>query len=347
MTQVAESSPERLRSEIEKAWQEQNESIKKTVESIIRIGELLLKVDAHFDAAKDKMGLLEFEESLPFTKSMASKYRHIAMNATLADRSFTQKLPPSIHSLYELSQVDPSELRKGLETGLISPEFQRSEIADYTSEHRLLSPTGTVGRPRKAEKVLYDVLLTLRVDRSVSAVDRAKLVDAISRLASTYSEVQCIPSRGVLAERLKVIRADAEKEFERLQKEVTPETHTLANLIDRAIESGRKNHNVVPSGWEWRERLRKELGLDVSGEVRVSDIFKEARKKEIISRFLPAKSHSQVIKSHILAMNYCDGKKSALKNLREIAAGVESKAKDKEEGQRVARAYLDAMPWAA
>jgi len=197
MTPVAESSLERLRSEIAKAWQEQNESIKKTVESIIRIGELLLKVDAHFEAAKDKMGLLEFEESLPFAKSMASKYRHIAMNATLADRSFTQQLPPSIHSLYELSQVDPSELRKGLETGLISPEFQRSEIAEYTSEHKPLTPTGTVGRPRKADKVLYDNLLTLRVDRSVSAPERAELVDAITRLASTYPTVQCVPSKAV------------------------------------------------------------------------------------------------------------------------------------------------------
>ena len=346
MTQVAESSVERLRSEIEKAWQDQNEFARKTVVSIVRIGELLLEADAHFEKAGDKMGLLEFEESLPFTKSMASKYRHIAMNATLADRSVTQQLPPSVRSLYELSQVDAGELRKGLETGLISPEFQRSEIADYTSKHRLLTPEGAEGRPRKAEKVLYDELLTLRVDRSVTAADRAKLVDAISRLASTYPEVQCVPSKGVLAERLKTIRVDAEKEFERLQKEVTPDTHTLANLIDRAIESARKNHNVVPSGWEWRERLRKELGLDVSGEVRASDIFKEARKKEIISRFLPAKSHSQVIKAHILAMNYCDGKTSALKNLREIAAGVESKAKDKEEGQRVARAYLNAMPWA-
>jgi hypothetical protein len=43
MTQVAESSLERLRSEIEKAWQEQNEFAKKTVESIVRIGELLLE----------------------------------------------------------------------------------------------------------------------------------------------------------------------------------------------------------------------------------------------------------------------------------------------------------------
>ena len=73
MTQVAESSVERLRSEIEKAWQDQNEFARKTVVSIVRIGELLLEADAHFEKAGDEMGLLEFEESLPFTKSMASK----------------------------------------------------------------------------------------------------------------------------------------------------------------------------------------------------------------------------------------------------------------------------------
>jgi hypothetical protein len=277
---------------------------------------------------------------------MASKYRHIAMNATLVDRSFTQKLPPSIHSLYELSQVDPSELRKGLETGLISPEFQRSEIAGYTSEHKPSTPTGTVGRPRKADKVLYDNLLTLRVDRSVSAPERAELVDAITRLASTYPEVQCVPSKAVVAKRLETIRADAEKEFERLQTEMMPDTKFLTNLVDKAIQSARKNHKVVPAGWEWRERLKKELGLDVSGEVRESQIFKAAREKEIVSRFLPAQSHSQAIKAHILAMNYCEGSKAALKNLKQIAEGVESKAKDKEEGQRIAKAYLHAMPWA-
>jgi len=343
---VTESSLERLRSEIAKAWQQQNESARKTVESIVRIGELLLEADAYFEKAGDKMGLLEFEESMPFNKSMASKYRHIAMNAALVDRSFTQQLPPSIHSLYELSQVDSSELRKSLETGVISADFQRSEIADYTSGHRSLTPAGAEGRPRKAEKVFYEDLLTIRVDRSVSAADRVKLVEAISRLAGTYPEVHCVPSKSIVAERLKAIRDDAQKGFEGLQKDMGPEAHTLANLIDRAIESARKNKNVVSTGWEWRERLRKELGMDVSKEVRASDIFKVAREKGVICRFLPLKSFSQVAKAHILAMNYCDGKKSALKDLRKIANGVESKAADKEEGQRIARAYLNAMPWA-
>ncbi len=137
-----------------------------------------------------------------------------------------------------------------------------------------------------------------------------------------------------------------EKAFEALEPNSSPEARTLANLVDRAIEAARKNKNVVPASWEWRERLHRELGMDVSDDVRVSDIFKAARPKGIICRFLPMKSYSQVTKAHILAMNYCDGKKAALKELKKIADGVESKAADREEGQRIARAYLDAMPWA-
>ncbi len=292
------------------------------------------------------MGLLEFEENLPFKKSMGSKYRHIAMNATLADPTFNQQLPPSIHSLYELSHVEPSELRKGIETGVISAEFERSDIADYTAQHRGPSSPGVSGRPLKAEKALYDDLLTVKVDRSVTAADRAKLLDALTRLASAYPGVHCVPSKKIVEERLNAIRADAEKAFEGLQMDTSPEARTIANLVDRAIEAARKNKNVVPASWEWRDRLHGELGMDVSGEVRVPDIFKAARPKGIVCRFLPMKGYSQVAKAHILAMNYCDGKKAALKELKKIADGVESKAADREEGQKVARAYLAAMPWA-
>jgi hypothetical protein len=329
------------------AWNQQNESARKTVECIVKIGELLLQADDYFQSHGDTMGLLAFEESLPFPKSVASKYRRIAMNATLVDRSFTQKLPPSVHSLYELSQVEPDELRKGLEMGVISAEFERSEIADYAVAHRSSSSEGAPGRPRKEKKILYDDLLLLKVDRNVSTADRVKLLEAISRLAVVYPEVQCVPAKKIAAERMKEIREQAAKGFEGLYKDMSPEARTLANLVDRAIEAARKNKNVVPANWEWLDRLHRELGMDVSGEVRASDIFKAARPKGIVSRFLPLKSHSQVAKVHILAMNYCDGKASALKELKKIADGVESKAADREEGQKIARAYLSAMPWLA
>jgi hypothetical protein len=87
------------------------------------------------------------------------------------------------------------------------------------------------------------------------------------------------------------------------------------------------------------------LGIDISGEVRVAQIFKVARENEIVSRFVPLKAHSEVIKTHIYVMNYCDGKKSALKLIQKIADGTLSKAKDRVEAKRIAKAYLDAMPW--
>ena len=43
---VVENSPARLKTEIELAWRQQNEFAKKTVECIVRIGELLIEADA-------------------------------------------------------------------------------------------------------------------------------------------------------------------------------------------------------------------------------------------------------------------------------------------------------------
>ena len=117
MTEVTESPTVRLRSEIEKAWEQQNESARKTVEAIVRIGELLLEADAHFGAAGDKMGLLEFEESLPLTGSMASKYRHVAMTLlSLIARSARSSRRLSIRST-NCGRSTPTNSGKALRQG--------------------------------------------------------------------------------------------------------------------------------------------------------------------------------------------------------------------------------------
>jgi hypothetical protein len=84
MAQVPATSISRIQTDIEKQWQIQTEFATKTVESIIKIGQLLLKADAYFAKSDDKIGLLNFEGALPFSKSSASKYRQIASNDTLS-----------------------------------------------------------------------------------------------------------------------------------------------------------------------------------------------------------------------------------------------------------------------
>lgn len=123
MAQVPAASISRIQSDIEKQWQIQTEFATKTVESIIKIGQLLLKADAYFTKTDDKIGLLNFESELPFSKSSASKYRQIASNDTLNDRSYYKQLPSSVFSLYELSQVDPKTLKNGLDRGVISADI--------------------------------------------------------------------------------------------------------------------------------------------------------------------------------------------------------------------------------
>lgn len=313
MAQVPATTVSRIQSEIHENWRQQNEFAQKTVEAIVKIGQLLLKVDAHFRKTDDKVGLLEFESDLPFSKSMASKYRRIAANDALVDKTLFNYLPPSIHSLYELSQVEPKDLRNGIKTGAISSDSERLEIADFSTGRKSLAPAGGgAGRPRKQNKPTYEEVLTLKIDRTVAPEVRIELISAMSKLAHRYPEVQCVFSKSVIAENLKELRAEAEAEFVRLQSEMTTQNRFLVNLVDRSLEAARKNGGVVPARFEWRNRLQKELDIDVSGDVRMAQIFKVARERGIVSRFLPLKSHSEVIKTHILVMNYCDGKRSAL-----------------------------------
>jgi len=347
MARLPVASIKTIHSQIEKEWRQQTEFATKTVESIIKIGQLMLKADTEFEKNNDKIGLLEFESGLPFNKSMASKYRQIAKNNALSDLSIAKQLPSSIHSLYELSQIDPKELRKSINSGLVSPEMARGEVAEYTANRKAIAPLGTAGRPRKQSKVLYEDVLTLKVDKSLPIEEREQLVDAISKLANKYPEFQCVLSKSILADKLKHIRAEAEAEFVVLQKQImSNKSYYLVNLVDRALEAARKNEGIVPARFEWRNRLKTELEIDTSTEVRSSQIYKAAREKGVVSRFLPLKSHSDAIKAHILVMNYCDGKKASLDLLRKMAEGGTSTAQDKREGQRIAKSYLAVMPWA-
>jgi hypothetical protein len=332
MAQVPTTAISRIQSEIEQNWHRQNEFAQKTVEAIVKIGQLLLRADAHFRKTDDKVGLLEFEGTLPFSKSTASKYRQIAANDALVDKACFHQLPSSIHSLYELSQLDPKELRQGIKSGTISAESNRSQIAEYASKRKALAPSGGgAGRPRKRTKTTYEELLTIKIDKSTLQDERQELIDAFRKLAVKRPDVQCVFSKHVISERLKELRQEADDEFSRLQDELAPENKFLVNLVDRAIEAARKNNGAVPTKFEWRGRLKKELGLNVDGEIRIADLYKVAKEREIVSRFVPLKTHSEVIKTHIYVMNYCDGKKSALKLLQKIADGTLSKAKDRVE----------------
>lgn len=190
MAQVPAASISRIQSDIEKQWQIQTEFATKTVESIIKIGQLLLKADAYFTKTDDKIGLLNFESELPFSKSSASKYRQIASNDTLNDRSYYKQLPSSVFSLYELSQVDPKTLKNGLDRGVISADSDRSDITGYTTGRKSLAPSGgAAGRPRKQTKAVYEDLLTIKIDKSTPTEDRQQLIDAFRKLAVTLLKI--------------------------------------------------------------------------------------------------------------------------------------------------------------
>lgn len=347
MVQVPATAISRIQNDIEHQWQQQNEFYRKTIESVMKIGQLLLKADAYFSKSADKIGLLDFESKLPFSKSTASKYRQIASNDALTDKNLHKRLPSSVHSLYELSQLDPKRLRSDLEKGVISPDSDRTTVSQYAAERKAIAPSGGgAGRPRKQNKSVYEDFLTIKIDKSTTAEDRQQLLEAFRKLAIKRPDVQCMFSKSVIADHLRKLKEEAEEEFTRLQEEMAPDNKFLVNLIDRTIEVARKNNGIVPAKYEWRGRLRKELGIDVARELRLSQIYKVARERGIISRFVPLKDHSEVIKTHIYVMNYCDGKKSALRLIQRIADGTLSGAKkDKAEARRIAKAYLDAMPW--
>lgn len=114
------------------------------VGSIIAIGKLLKEVREYKDSlnVKNKSKLWSrFENGLTFSKGHISKYIKIAENPVLSKKVHQSKLPASIFTLYELTHHDQETLVHGIQSGAITANLSRSDVAPAKVK-KLTPPSG-------------------------------------------------------------------------------------------------------------------------------------------------------------------------------------------------------------
>ena len=118
------------------------------VGSIIAIGKLLKEARNYKDSLiiKNKSKLWsKFEDGLSFSKGNISKYIKISENPVLSNKINHSKLPPSVFTLYELTHHDQETLVHGIQSGAITANLSRSDVAS-TNTKKLVTPSSTASQ---------------------------------------------------------------------------------------------------------------------------------------------------------------------------------------------------------
>jgi len=119
-------------SRIHELQQRQSTASAAYVEATLEIGKLLREARDYAAtlklSGKDKLWK-EFKDSLGYSEPTMSKYIKVAEHPVLKGKTYRSKLPPSLHSLYELSKLDAPTLKEHISSGQINPTVGRSEVA--------------------------------------------------------------------------------------------------------------------------------------------------------------------------------------------------------------------------
>lgn len=103
-----------------------------TIKAIIEIGNVLIEARNYKDSLKQKNKnelWKKFSISLSFSPASISKYIKISEHPVIRLRKNHKYLPPSIHSLYEIAQIEEKKLLKLISSGKITTDIGRSELA--------------------------------------------------------------------------------------------------------------------------------------------------------------------------------------------------------------------------
>lgn len=99
----------------------------KTVESIIKVGQLLAKAKAGLPHGE--WGRMFNNKLVPFGQRTADRLMVVAQHPTLSNSTHASNLPPSWMTLYELTKVEPKRLKAAFKEGLITPDMPRKAVA--------------------------------------------------------------------------------------------------------------------------------------------------------------------------------------------------------------------------
>lgn len=125
-------------------WAEKiSASWRDTVRGILATGNALVGAKADPDMAGQFMKMVK--EDLPFSVSMAERLMAIARkeNATQQISAHAPILPTHWYTVYQITQLTDAQFQRGIETRIINPEMERSDIDRLTGKRTATQQSNT------------------------------------------------------------------------------------------------------------------------------------------------------------------------------------------------------------
>ena len=148
-----------------------NSEWRKSTESIIRTAQMLddaIRAIPHGE--KERFYLL-----LAFGRSTASMLTQVGRDGRITNVQYTELLPASWATLYELSKYDNDLWKQAIRSGFIRPDLQQKEVVAYRKNHikaqRRAVLTAEVGHILGNEFVIHDDCLNVLQTIADSSVD--------------------------------------------------------------------------------------------------------------------------------------------------------------------------------
>lgn len=300
-------------SKIQEAYDLQNEYYVKSCEQVIAIGKYLLQAEAYFQSKPDEE--LSFLEELPFNSSMASKYKQIAKHPVLSNSKYLSSLPSSMSTLYEYSKSDEHSLINAIKSGEVSISATRADASRFSISNPK-SPTSGRGAPVKLSQPLNFSQIKISSDCDLDEQDA--ILQELLRIKERHPNFLLKIASDVSGRYKDELKSSATNSLQQIVQNQNSDKQKLSRLLSNAIFESRKNKDILPKNYKWRNRLQKEVGIDASGEVRVSQIYKVARSESIITRYTPIGEIDPIAGVWVQVLNYCEGDKGALTKLKKF-----------------------------
>ena len=229
---VLQAKVGRFIDQINEQYEHLQTSAAEYVKAILAIGDLIVTADEYYEG--DEIGKLEFLEALPFNASTASKYRAVAKNRLLKNRRNLKRLPPSVHALYELNQLDDENLGRAIDSDISDMSVRAAR--EITAS--IKQPKPGVGGPRKVQQRKFEELITISVASDIETDDVNDLLKRIGRIVDGHSKAKKRYSRKIIEQKISDLEMLALEQYKQLIPSVqskNTEQYRLSNLVDSAV----------------------------------------------------------------------------------------------------------------
>lgn len=333
---VPDKTLEDFAAKIKTAYGKQLQSGVKTIESIIQVGLLCQEAKEYIKGLGDiDVHEKKLTDMVGFSKYSISRYASIARNSVLTNKANYTKVPSSVFSLYELSQVPDAELQALIDFKTITAETPRPEILLLKAASKGERSSNT---PTPTEPDTIDAF-TISLPAKTWTKHYADFEQKLSKLLDVYNGTlsgKAIPASMVYGDcvrdaKIESLREEAEQKVTRLTAKMKKSPKDSA-LVDNAIQECLTNGTRIAtdpnepevkklhltSSWPQFGAVCKLLKLESSEPQSLAKLYQAARRENIPSRHVPVATIDKEIGLWLAVLNICDNKRRAalIKKLR-------------------------------